>query len=201
VVYPPVAVDSFYYRPPSDYFLCVSELIPYKRVIDAVRVFAKSGRKFKIVGEGPEYKRLKHEAAGNIEFCGRVTDEELRELYARCTAFVMPAEEDFGIAAVDFKVPSKPVVGFARGGALETVPRTSPVGGILYRQPGEAGLTEAVDAIDRILPAIDERALRAYTLRFSDEEFLRKTSAAVLASPSGEVQVDSDPGVRRSRAR
>ena len=68
VVYPPVAVDTFYHRPASDYFLSVSELIPYKRVSDAVRVFARNGRKLKIVGDGPEYKRLRADATRNIEF-------------------------------------------------------------------------------------------------------------------------------------
>jgi glycosyltransferase involved in cell wall biosynthesis len=184
VVYPPVAVDSFFCRPASDYCLCVSELVPYKRVSDAVRVFARSGRKLRIVGEGSEYKRLKRDARTNIEFCGRVTDEELRELYARCTAFIMPAEEDFGIAAVEAMASGKPVVGFARGGALETVPRSGPVGGILYSQPGEPGLAEAMEALDLILPRIDERALRAWAQRFSEEEFRRNMSAAVFAQAS-----------------
>ena len=136
VVYPPVAVDSFYHRPASDYFLTVSELIPYKRVRDAVRVFSRNGRKLKIVGDGPEYKRLQAEATRNIEFCGRVSDAELRELYARCVAFVMPAEEDFGIAAVEAMASGKAVVGLGRGGALETVPRSELTGASFTANPG-----------------------------------------------------------------
>jgi glycosyltransferase involved in cell wall biosynthesis len=162
-------------------------------------VFARNGRKLRIVGEGPEYRRLKQDATANIEFCGRVTDEELRELYARCMAFVMPAEEDFGIAAVEAMASGKPVVGFARGGALETVPRSAPIGGILYSEPGEAGLREALNGLDHILPRIDERALRAWTQRFSDEEFRRRMSAALIAQPSCKLEVEEDTVSRKSR--
>src|SRR5207248_2893967 len=45
VVYPPVDVDSFGWKSPEDYYLMVSELIPYKRVDLAVRAFARSGRR------------------------------------------------------------------------------------------------------------------------------------------------------------
>ena len=95
VIFPPVAVETFYAKPREDYYLIVSELVAYKRIDSAVRVFSRSGRRLKIAGDGPEFAKLKRIAAPNIEFCGRVTDGELRELYARCRAFLMPGEEDF----------------------------------------------------------------------------------------------------------
>ena len=101
VVRPPVAVERFYWKPPEDYYLIVSELVPYKRVDAAVRAFNRNGRRLRIVGDGPEYKALRRTAAPNVEFCGRVPDEELRELYARCRAFLMPGEKDFRITAVE----------------------------------------------------------------------------------------------------
>ena len=39
-------------------------------------------------------------AAKNIEFCGRVSDAELRDLYAKSSALIVPGEEDFGITMV-----------------------------------------------------------------------------------------------------
>ena len=56
VIYPPVAVESFRYEEPEDYYLVVSELVPYKQVDRAVRVFSRSGRRLRIVGDGPEYR-------------------------------------------------------------------------------------------------------------------------------------------------
>ena len=86
VIYPPVAVDGFFWRPAADYYLIVSELVSYKRIDDAVHCFSKNGRRLKIVGDGPQFRALKKQAAGNVEFCGRTTAGELRELYARCRA-------------------------------------------------------------------------------------------------------------------
>src|ERR1039457_6835264 len=122
VVHPPVDVDSFYWKPTEDYFLAVSELVPYKRIDSLVRWFSMTGRRLKIAGAGPEYGRLRAMAGSNVEFLGRVSDAELRELYARCRAFLLPGEEDFGMTAVEALASGKPVVALGRGGALETVP-------------------------------------------------------------------------------
>src|SRR6202042_3283870 len=39
VIFPPVAVETFYSKPSEDYYLIVSELVKYKCVDSAVRVF------------------------------------------------------------------------------------------------------------------------------------------------------------------
>jgi glycosyltransferase involved in cell wall biosynthesis len=171
VIFPPVAVETFYAKPPEDYDLIVSELVAYKRIDTAVRVFSKSGRKLKIAGDGPERAALQRISAPNIEFCGRVTDSELRELYAHCRAFLMPGEEDFGITPVEALASGKPVVALARGGALETVP---PFGGILYPEATDEGLRAAITQLDSREHKIDPSALQAWATRFSEAEFAAK---------------------------
>jgi glycosyltransferase involved in cell wall biosynthesis len=181
LVTPPVSVESFYWRPPEDYYLIVSELVPYKRVDAAVRAFNQSGRKLKIAGEGPEYRALKSSAAPNIEFCGRVTDADLRELYARCRAFLMPGEEDFGITPVEALASGKPVIALARGGALEIVPE---FGGLLYDQVQD--LRQAVERWDEFEPDLDRRALQGYAAQFSDAEFRRRIAPFLFQTNSYE---------------
>src|SRR6202051_1289250 len=100
-VHPPAGKETFFSKPPDDYYLIVSELVAYKRLDSAIRVCVATGRKLRVVGDGPEYKSLKRISNGNIEFCGKVNDVDLRDLYSRCRAFLMPAEEDFGITAVE----------------------------------------------------------------------------------------------------
>ena len=188
VVCPPVSVEKFYWRPPQDYYLIVAELVPYKRVDAAVRTFNQTGRKLRIVGDGPEYKALKRAAASNIEFCGRVSDADLRELYAHCRAFVIPGEEDFGITAVEALASGKPVIARARGGSLEIVPE---FGGLLYDDA--AGLTEAIERWDDCEFALDPHALQAYAAQFSESEFARQMSPILF-----ETNVDRDvPRVSR----
>lgn len=179
VVYPPVDVEGFQWKRGQDYFLIVSELVAYKRIDYAVRAFAASGRKLRIAGDGPEYRRLARMAGPNVEFCGRVPDGELRELYAGCRAFLLPGEEDFGIATVEALASGKLVVALGRGGALETVP---PFGGVFYAEPDEAHLQEALARLEQLEPTVRPAELQAWAARFSNREFMHKMAAIVYAN-------------------
>jgi glycosyltransferase involved in cell wall biosynthesis len=174
VVYPPVATKSFYCGDAHDYSLIVSELVPYKRLDYAVRAFADSGRRLRIAGDGPEYASLKRLAGPSVEFCGRVSDGELRELYAHCSSFIVPGEEDFGIAAVEALASGKPVVALARGGSLEIVREGC---GVLYTNPTEEGLEEALRSLEKgrnlanpahLMARANEFSERAFETRFLD---------------------------------
>jgi glycosyltransferase involved in cell wall biosynthesis len=186
VVYPPVEVERFHWCPPRDYFLMVTELVPYKQVDMAVRVFGKTGRRLKIAGGGQEMAELRRSAPANVEFCGRVPDEELAELYARCRALVITAEEDFGLTAVEAMASGKPVIALGRGGVRESVPAFDPVAGVFYPEPADESLAEALDIFDTLEPRIDRRELQAHAARFSEEAFLR-AMAAILEVPAPEA--------------
>jgi glycosyltransferase involved in cell wall biosynthesis len=179
VVYPPVDVDSFYHRPAEDYFLIVSELVAYKRIDSAVREFTRSGRRLRIAGDGPEYRRLRSLGGPNIEFLGRVGDSELRELYSRCRAFLLPGEEDFGITAVEALASGKPVIALARGGALETVPS---FGGVFYDEPSDAAIDAAIDRFEKIESDFHPSELQAWASRFREEEFARSMTQFINAA-------------------
>jgi len=185
VIHPPVAIERFYWKPSEDYYLIVSELVPYKRVDSAVRVFARNGRKLRIVGDGPEYKSLRKLTAPNIEFCGRVSDDDLHDLYARCRAFLMPGEEDFGITAIEALASGKPVIALGRGGALETVPLSDPLGGMIYHDAIDYALATAVENWDVLEHEIEPRALQAYASRFSRAEFDRRMRIVLFGDSDG----------------
>src|SRR5439155_1747084 len=87
----------------------------------------------------------------------------LPRLYAGARFFVLPGEEDFGIAPVESQAAGRPVLAFARGGALETVV----VGetGVFFPQPTVESLLEGIAAIDRLQPdpiRIHEHAKRPW---------------------------------------
>src|SRR5438105_11878423 len=59
VIYPPVNVKSFdAMRPRNDFYLLVSELVPYKRVDLAVRAFDNVNRRLIVIGDGSERAAL-----------------------------------------------------------------------------------------------------------------------------------------------
>jgi glycosyltransferase involved in cell wall biosynthesis len=183
VVYPPVDVDSFYCKASEDYALAVSELVPYKRIDTLVRCFSRSGRRLKIAGAGPEYRALRAMASSNVEFLGRVTDEELRELYARCRFFLLPGEEDFGIAPVEALASGKPVVALGRGGALETVPF---FGGAFYDEPEPDAMGHAIARLESVESSVRPADLQAWARQFSEEEFMRRMAAVLNATDRAE---------------
>ncbi len=172
VVYPPVDSDSFYHQEPEDYFLIVSALVDYKRLRDAVLCFSRTGQRLKIAGEGPQYRELANIAGPTVEFCGRVPDCDLRTLYARCRAVILPGEEDFGIVPVEAMASGKAVIALARGGVLESVPARNPRAGFFYDQPGSEPLAEAVRVFEAEEGYIRPSALQRLARRFSENAFL-----------------------------
>jgi len=190
VIHPPVAVDSFYYKPAEDYFLIVSALVPYKQVDQAVRVFSRTGRRLIVAGDGPEYRKLKSQAGGSIEFAGHVPAEALRDLYARCRALILPGEEDFGMTPVEALASGKPVIALGRGGVVESVPLEDPCGGVFYAEPEDDHLMRAVREFEAIESAVRPQELQKYAQRFSEGEFARKMSAALERA----IALESRPG-------
>jgi glycosyltransferase involved in cell wall biosynthesis len=178
-IHPPVEVERFHWAPAEDYFLTVSELVAYKRIDLLVNYFSRTGQRLRIAGAGPELRRLRDAAGPNVEFLGRVADEELRELYARCRAFLIPGEEDFGMTPVEALASGKPVIAYGRGGALETVPE---FGGVFFGEQTAESFAEAMKRLERMEADIRPAELQAWAARFSEGEFARKMGA-LLHSP------------------
>lgn len=192
VVYPPVDVETFYRGASEDYYLVVSELVAYKRIGDAVRCFARMKRRLKVVGDGPEFKQLRSIAGPDTEFCGRVSDAELRGLYSKCRAVLMPGEEDFGIVPVEAMASGKPVIALGRGGVLESVPERNPRAGFFYDSPGNESLESAVRDFEQEEMSLSATAIQAAAARFSEARFQDEMRILLWAL---EDQSEKFPGV------
>jgi glycosyltransferase involved in cell wall biosynthesis len=164
-------------------YLCVSALVPYKRVDLAVRAFSAArpgstaARRLVVVGDGPERARLARMAGPNVELRGRVSDEELDRLYAACRALIHPAIDDFGIAPREALAAGRPVVAFAGGGVAETVREGET--GTLFSEPTPEALADAVARLEPL--RFDPRRLRAEARRYDRPEFERRFGAEVEA--------------------
>lgn len=179
VIYPPVNTETFYARPAADYYLIVSELVSYKQIDYAVRWFSKCGRRLLVVGGGPEYRPLQRLAGPSVEFCGRVSDGELREILSTCRALIVPGEEDFGITPVEALASGKPVIALGRGGALESVP---PGCGVFYDAATDGALRDAVIRFERIEDRFVGYHLQRAAARFSTPVFEEKVSRLLFST-------------------
>ena len=129
----------------KNYFLIVSRLFKHKNVDIAVKAFNKLGWELTIIGHGPEYARLKALAGPTVHLLGYVPDSLLTTYYSLCTAFILPQEEDFGIAPVEALMHGKPVLALRAGGALEYVQEG--INGTFFDDPHEAVLADGVRRI------------------------------------------------------
>jgi glycosyltransferase involved in cell wall biosynthesis len=180
VVHPPVETSHFHLSDEEEgYYLVVSRLLGYKNIELPVRAFTKTGRRLVIIGEGPYRADLEAIAGPNIRFCGRMSDPEIRQYYAKCRALIVSAEEDFGITPVEAMASGKPVVALARGGALETV--VDGKTGVFFSSADEAELLDAVDRCEQI--SWDRAAIRAHSLLFSKEAFLKTMEQLLFPQP------------------
>lgn len=173
VLYPPVDLSVFSPLPKEDvldFFLAGGRVVPYKRFDLIIEAFNKTGKKLVIFGDGPARKDLQKRARDNITFCGRVQEKQLAHLYAVCSAFISPQEEDFGITMLEAMASGRPVIAYRKGGAEEIVQHGKT--GILMDFQSWEDIANVVMDFDK--DAWDSFAIRAHALTFHNEEFKKK---------------------------
>jgi len=137
----------------GDFLLSVGRLDRAKRIDLLIEAAARRRLEVVVAGEGPDRERLERLANGRVRFAGRVSEQELADLYARCRAvFYAPVDEDFGMVPFEAFLAEKPVVTTTdAGGPLEVV---------RDRETGRV-VEPTVDAVAAAL-AIDEEDARAW---------------------------------------
>jgi glycosyltransferase involved in cell wall biosynthesis len=176
VVYPPV--DTAFYRPdglrgPEPFFLAVSALVPYKRLDVAIEACRLTRTPLKIVGRGPEEAWLRRQAersGASVEFTGWLDDEQIRALYQRCRAVVMPGVEDFGMVPVEAQACGRPVVALGEGGAVESV--IDGETGVLVRDRSVEAFASGMTAAST--RTFDSAAIRRHAEGFGKDRFKKQ---------------------------
>lgn len=182
VVHPPVGSGRLALSARSeDFYLAVNRLVSYKRVDLMLDAFATMpDRRLVVIGEGPEMKRLARKATGNVLLLGRQSDAVVQDHLARCRAFIVAAEEDFGIAPLEAQASGKPVIAFAKGRAVESLNLHG--GGRPTAVPFQAQTAEALAQAVRQFesgPSIRPEDCRANAERFSPAAFRCSLEAMV----------------------
>jgi glycosyltransferase involved in cell wall biosynthesis len=177
VVYPPVETDRFSRREARDegFFLIVSRLNAYKRIDAVIEACNQARLPLLVVGTGPWERRLRAQAGPTVRVAGPLPDGDVDRLMSACRAFVLPGEEDFGIAAVEAMAAGKPVLALRRGGAVETVidGRT----GVLYDEPTPDAFLDAVRRLSA--SRWDPEMARARARQFTRSRFAARVDQTV----------------------
>ncbi len=186
VIYPPVDCERFAPRSArEDFYLIVSALAPYKRIDLAVEAANQTGRKLLVVGKGEDRARLERMAGPTVSFLGWRSDEEVAGLYSRCRAFLLPGEEDFGIAPLEAMASGRPVIALGLGGALETVvdlreASGRPPTGILFQEPTVSSLMDALRELEARESELSPLEIRSHAQKFSLPRFRAEIERALL---------------------
>lgn len=173
VIHPPVDTDEF--RPAEkvdDYYLMVGELVHYKKADLAVKAFNEMGKKLVIIGGGEQLPELRSLAESNISFLGRQPFEAIKTHFATCRALIFPGIEDFGIVPVEAMASGRPVIAFAKGGAMDTVEEG--VTGVFFHEQTPESLMQAVGRFEREIDNFDAKQIRSHAEQFSKEIFKQK---------------------------
>lgn len=169
VIHPPVQVSKFDSgHPASDFYLIVSQLVPYKRVDVAVRAFSMLRRKLVVIGDGSEMAYLRGIAGPTVSFLGRQSFEVVKRHFETCKAFINPQLEDFGITAVEAQAAGRPVIAYKRGGALESVINLQT--GVFFEEQTPESLANAIFAFES-LERNWAKLCRANAERFEADRF------------------------------
>ncbi|MBI4099358.1 glycosyltransferase, partial [Candidatus Parcubacteria bacterium] len=137
-----------------------------------------------IVGEGPALVHLKRLAGPTIRFLGWQPDHVVAHLLGYARAFVLPAAEDFGMAAVEAMLAGSPVLALRAGGATETV--REGVTGEFFDDPSPEVLLAGLRRLEQNRPRYSPAVIKRWAERFSESRFWREWSMQT-ASPGRDV--------------
>jgi glycosyltransferase involved in cell wall biosynthesis len=169
-------------RCPEDWYLMVTALVPYKRVAQAIAACASLGRPLKIVGKGPEERKLKSLAKdlrASVEFLGFVSNEELLNCYGRAKALIFPGVEDFGLVPVEAAAAGCPVIALAKGGVVDSMTAETAE---FYEEETAAALQEAILRFEG--REFSDAAMRRRAAEFTRDQFSRRFQAVLRSALS-----------------
>lgn len=180
VIYPSVDTSIFARQKveKKEFYVTCSRMVPYKKIDLIVDTFATKfpDKHLVVIGDGPDFKKIKDLGGENIKFTGRLGFNELHNYLLSAKAFIFAAEEDFGIAPLEAQSCGTPVIAFARGGALETIVGLNSENptGVFFDDQTVESLSAAIVSFEENAEFILPQNCRDNALRFSNSRFQKE---------------------------
>lgn len=172
VIYPPVNIKDFKLEVNKEnYYVAASRLVSYKKIALIVEAFTlMPDRKLKVIGDGPEMKKIKKLATKNIEILGAQKFSTLVKTLQKAKAMVYAADEDFGILPVEAQSCGTPIIAYRKGGLTETVIEDET--GIFFDHQSLIDIINAVKQFEK--KTFNPVTIRNNAKRFNTERFERE---------------------------
>ena len=183
VIHPPVDIKRFNFKNTrEDFYLSVNRLVPNKRIDLLINSFNKLKLPLIVIGDGPERSKLEKMANSNIKFFKQVSNIEVENYMSRCRAFVYAGLEDFGIAPIEAMAAGAPVIGYGKGGILDTViclknsSKKEFSNGILFKNQTISDMIDTINWFEdkKVWKEFNPHDLNNYSKKFSPEIFKSK---------------------------
>lgn len=184
VINPPVDFSRFTpVTEVGDYYLCAGQITPYKRIELAVEACTRMGQKLIVIGAGAN-TALKRMAGPTVKFLGAVDDATMTHHFARCKALLFPGVEDFGIVPLEVMASGRPVIAFAKGGALETVieGRT----GMFFHEQTADAVVDVIQRFDAMVNLFPTDALQVHARSFDTDVFKTRMAKLIGSLTNGD---------------
>jgi glycosyltransferase involved in cell wall biosynthesis len=171
IIYPPVDTEYFQMNDKKEvFYITSSRMVPYKKIDLIIEAFSRMpDKKLIVIGDGPDFEKVKMKAMKNVELLGYQEENVLKEYLQQARAFVFAAEEDFGIIPVEAQACGTPVIAYGKGGILETIIENKT--GIFFKDQSPESLIEAVQEFEKRQDQFDCLEIRRNAERFSKERF------------------------------
>ncbi len=162
-------------------YIIYGRQVSWKRMDIAVQAAIQAKRQLTVIGFGPENANLQKLAGDSeyVTFLPRYEGlEEIVEHVMKVKAFLFPSLEPFGIAPVEALAVGTPVIGLAKGGALDIV--EDGVNGVLFDEQSAESLVVAIWRFESL--EFDKKEVQESAKKFSEESFKRQMRELVTKS-------------------
>lgn len=169
VIHPPVDTERFKPRTsgPRAGFVTAGRQTPYKKIDLVVRACTELNLDLKVIGKGPDHKKLVDMAGPTVSFITDARDEDMPGYFQKAKAFIFPNIDDFGIVAVEALAAGTPVIGYEIGGAADYVINGET--GLLFGRQSKSSLIEAIKKFGSL--KIDQSKVLKEASKYSIRKF------------------------------
>lgn len=214
--------SRFRYRPDDFVLLWLGIIMPHRRLQDAIEavghlkergvkvrlLLAGSGRSFPDYFNQLQALVIKLGVEEEVTFCGKVADEEIRDFYCACDAFLFPNEQQtWGLAVMEAMACGCPVL-VSKGAAVHEV-LTDNENAVLFPARTPKALADKIHLLinqPQLRRQIAERGMQLARTKYNWEQFaihlagiFHQIAGQGEAQPSLSAPADSEP-VRTPRS-